>query len=362
MENRDPGWAIYLRRWNGKEWAELGGSASGAGLSGDDEAFYYDLTVDASGNPIVLWNSSAAAGNPLYLLRWDGSMWMEFGGSGTGTGLNRYGHWLAGGTVRVDRNGNPVVSSMAKHPKVKQNSEIYLIRWNGRAWEELGGSASEGGISSTPTESLGSRIALDDKGHPIVVWAEKVGDAHEVYLKRWNGSSWVEVGESATGGGISRSPRGSSGAMVALDGSGRIVVGWTEDTGNEKCEAYLRRWNGKTWEELGESASAGGISRSDRSSMFWGLALDPSGEPVACWDSFALGTNPGDSNSATYLRRWNGKAWEELGRSASGAGLSRIRNPGKPSVAIDRKGHVVVAFEAWPEKSQQIYVLQWVKK
>jgi hypothetical protein len=74
--------------------------------------------------------------------------------------------------------------------------------------------------------------------------------------------SWVEVGTgSATGGGISNDSGYSSYPSVALSLDSVPYVTWHDS--NMNYEIYVRRWNGSSWEEVGAgSASGGGISNS----------------------------------------------------------------------------------------------------
>jgi type IV secretory pathway protease TraF len=120
--------------------------------------------------------------------------------------------------------------------------EIYLRRWTGQSWEELGRSATGGGISGTPGASVRPSLALDSEGRPAVAWQEETAPGNtEVYFRRWDGKSWVAAAESASRGGISGTPGLSVDPMMALDREGRIVVAWNEWSMGTP-EIYLRRW------------------------------------------------------------------------------------------------------------------------
>jgi len=71
-------------------------------------------------------------------------------------------------------------------------------------WAELGvGSASSTGISDSGKESSRPAIAMGSNGLPCVAWTEATASDAEIYLRCWNGDSWVGLGGSASGGGIS---------------------------------------------------------------------------------------------------------------------------------------------------------------
>ena len=71
-------------------------------------------------------------------------------------------------------------------------------------WQEVGaGSATGGGISNNTGTSNNPSVAVAPDGTPYVAWHDGTSGNHEIYVRRWNGSTWEEVGAgSATGGGI----------------------------------------------------------------------------------------------------------------------------------------------------------------
>ena len=316
-DNGPGNYEIYLRRWDGTQWASLGGSAAGGGVSnlgiGVGSSYNPSLALDGSNNPVLAWEMASTGLSiwSLYLKRWDGTQWVELGSSASGSGIANTGVG-ANPSVAVDATGNPVV---AWQDGTSGNLEIYLKRWDGTQWVELGGSASGGGVSNSAGFSENPSLVLDAAGNPIVAWNDGTPGNLEIYLKRWNGTAWVELGGSATGGGVSNTAGLSAGPSLALDSAGNPVVAWNDDTpGN--LEIYLKRWNGTAWVELGGSATGGGISNTTGASDGPSLKLEPTGNPVVAWRD----DTPGSSR--IYLRRWNGTVWLELGGSASGGGLS----------------------------------------
>jgi serine/threonine protein kinase len=353
---------IYLRRWDGRNWAELGGSGSGGGISqspGDSRD--PSLALDAEDRPWVAWSEEVNGKNEIYLRRWDGTNWVEVGGSGSKGGLSGSLNYSRQPVLALDPAGLPVVCWYCLPNPVPPGGgrhEIYLKRWDGERWAELGKSATGGGISSTPGESYSPCLALDRSGNPTVAWYDDSAGNYEIYLRRWTGTAWEELGGSATGGGISRNSGHSATLLhsfVQLDPEGNPVVVWDDDTPGNK-EIYLRRWNGKAWMELGGSASGGGISQTAGPSLHASVVLTRTGQPVVCWQEEIL-----PDTQKIFLRRWDGHAWIPLGDSATGGGLSATwGNAVDPSLALDAEGHPVVAWNEWhPARSPQICLRRW---
>jgi hypothetical protein len=234
---------IYVKRWTDTGWKELGGSASGTGIS---NALYFaeqpDLAVDLAGNPVVAWAQCDSPGNGICILvkRWDGTSWTGYGGSGTNPGISIGDPMLPGPSgsspsIVIDPSGNPAVAWHEYGMSMSGFGEIYLRRWDGTAWVEQGSSASGGGISSAA--NAGARypsLKIDPTGFPTVAWQN--GPAYstdEIYVRRWNGSEWAELAGSASAGGVSGTGTVSSSfASLALTPGGDPGVAWTEGFSN----------------------------------------------------------------------------------------------------------------------------------
>ena len=167
-------------------------------------------------------------------------------------------------------------------------------------WGELGvASAWDGGISSNRGDSQQSSVVLGTDGNPIVAWMDNSGGDSEIYVRRWNGLSWVEMGTgSATGGGISDNSATSDRPSLARGADGNPIVAWSDYSSGDR-EIYARRWDGSAWVELGGSATGGGISNNAGASYQPGLTIDGAGNPVVAWSDSSGG------DREIYVRRLN---------------------------------------------------------
>ena len=122
------------------------------------------------------------------------------------------------------------------------DKEIYIKRWDGDSWEEMGaGSASGGGISATTGDSWRPALILDENGYPVVAWEDNTSTIRlEVYAKRWDGDSWeVVTTGSASDGGIYNGPSGA-----ASNSTGRLIIAWDNNLSNPgSMLVYLKRQN-----------------------------------------------------------------------------------------------------------------------
>jgi hypothetical protein len=335
----------------GTETAQLSGQATdraGKVTSADPVAV---CVVPRQIQPVVAWLDHSSGSAQIYVKRWNGTSWDELGGSASGSGVSATTGNAEAPVVAVQPDGNPVVAWLDR-PSSSGPTDVLLKRWNGTAWEELGGSASGGGVSQSAGSTIGSQdpsVAVDSTGQIYVAW--KFADTPNnvccnlwIYVKRWNGTSWEELGGSGSGMGVNGTSDGSA-PVIKIDGADRPVVAWNEQmTG---CAVWLRRWNGSAWEELAGSGSSSGVSPSGVANGDPALDIGPDGNPVVSWGSaHTLGFD---------VRRWDGSAWNDVGAPGS---TGQCEAGGGIPITVGASGHTTVAVSD-PFSDPTIYVQQW---
>lgn len=335
-------------------WQPIGAnSATGGGISQTaGESARPELAQMGDGALVVAWSDSSSGNAEIYVRRWDGQAWGEMGaGSASGGGVsNNRGRSVTPALVA----GPDGRAYLAWSDDSSGNTEIYVRRWDGGAWVEIGGSASGGGISNSKGESESPAVALDGDA-PIVVWEDTSGGDSEIYARRWDGQAWAEMGKgSATGGGISRNQKDSYQPAVAV-AAGVPFVAWADGIGGE-TEIFVRRFNGSKWVLAGKnSASGGGIS--DSSGVSRGVRLAAAGKEV-----YAAWSNAGDGDLEIYVRRFDGKAWGEVGRgSARGGGISaNTADSQAVSLSVTAAGAPIAAWHDSPDRrTTEVYARVW---
>jgi hypothetical protein len=258
---------VYVCRFNGMYWEQVGsGSATGTGL-GRAAAWSNspDITIDSLNRLYVVWASPRiieSAPTDLLVRRFNGTNWEEVGvgsadattgGISQGECLARIGH----PDIDLDVNDTPYVAWVCAyyaHP-----NQAFIRRFNGTIWEEItpGSASYPYGISHSLRQVDHVELEIGPGGEPYVVWQQAMfNGSWEIYIKRFNGVEWEEVGVgSASGGGISNTlNNGSNYPSLAFTGDGTPYVTWTEDTRQftqpEHFTLWIRRFNGTSWEEI----------------------------------------------------------------------------------------------------------------
>lgn len=285
---------VYMRRWNGYSWVEVAGSGSGQGVSKcEGNCWSPDIALPSLLYPVIVWKNTGSG--LIEIKKYDGENWVTFGNT------RSIPNTLDGiaPTIALDVYGRPFVV-WTKSPS-SSDKEICITRWDGRQWIEIGVGSSTGGcISNDSEDSIEASIVLDLFGNPIVVWANGSGKK-EIFIKRWDGIRWVEMGSgSASGGGISNTSGDSRHPQIALGSDGNPIVVWQENVSGNN-EIYIKRWTGYSWVELGEgSASGGGISTNSGNSVAPSLGVDSYlGTICVAWEDDSY------LNAEIYVKCWH---------------------------------------------------------
>lgn len=349
---------IYVKQWNGSTWEEMSaGSASAGGISNNSGISMVPfVAVDNLGNPIIAWMDGSSGNDEIYVKKWDGSNWVEMGtGSASGSGIsNNSGQAMNPKTV-IDNSGNPIIVWGVYNSGYK----IYIKKWSGSSWVEISsGSASGNGISNSPNSPMGASITINNSGNPIIAWYDFTAmpptGNRSLYCIQWNGSNW----ENFAGGVISSFIGDTSGTYFGgpsiISNLNNVYIAW-EDNSSSNDEIYVKKWNGSIWEELNGSASSGGISNNSGISKFISMTINNSGNPIVTWCDDTSG------NYEIYVKQWNGSSWEEIGTgSASGGGISNnTGGSGSPILAIDNSGMPIITWYDTTSGNSEIYIKKY---
>jgi hypothetical protein len=168
---------------------------------------------------------------------------------------------------------------------IATNDEVYLRRWNGDAWVELDGSASGGGVSDTDDYSLWPSLAVGPDNRPVIAWSNSSNEmpqTHQIHTRYWNGVSWKALG-LPFGDENGPDDGGAGQASLAVGPDGHPIVAW-EQFGDTDYRVFVSRWNGAAWVQVGSGAATDGIS-GPRYAILPSLAVAPNGRPVLAWVS-----------------------------------------------------------------------------
>lgn len=167
-----------------------------------------------------------------YLARWNGTEWGPVGEPMEGQGLTRFASGPNGLHAFMDQ---------------------IVLRFDGIRWEQLGG------IFNEPIASL-----LDSPSGLFVSGAFTFGGTDRGRVARWNGTSWVPVGDGL--GGIP--PYVSYAQTLASDGQNLYAGGFFTLPGSTNVVG-IARWDGTRWTSLRNQEAYQGLEDNHVRTLAW---------------------------------------------------------------------------------------------
>jgi hypothetical protein len=228
---------VFVKRWNGTAWQALGNSLN---LNPARNASAPVLLAKHNQNPVVAFTESNGSKTQLYVRRWDGTAWQTMQAAGFDPSLNLQATSdAADPSLALDQNGRPVVAFSEKN---SSDFTVYVKRWTGSTWEQLGGIY----LDVVPSaNAITPSIAIGANNQPVVAWSED----QSLIVKRFDGNNWQRL--LGTNINIYRAYTPS----IGVDSSNTPFLAWQEDISSaptlDNSNIFVRRWDGANWVSIG---------------------------------------------------------------------------------------------------------------
>lgn len=179
----------------------------------------------------------------------------------------------------------------------------YIAKWNGSSWVKMGNSIQPRRICSDAAGTIYATGGSNSSG--------------KGYVAKWDGTSWSEVG------GLNALAANSTINAICTDASGNLYAAGNFKNSNSKW--YVAKWDGTMWTELG------GMNALDANGQIFSLCTDANNNVYAA----GIFRN---ANLKCYVAKYNGSAWSELGGNNALASSASIK-----SICTDPSGNIYAA-------------------
>jgi hypothetical protein len=289
------------------DWLQLG---SALDKDKANYAFFPAIASDTSGNPVVAWReivNNDTGESDIYVKQWDGKAWQQLGAA-----LEPNASDSALYPDIALSKANTIFVAFQDYPEAS-SSQLYVRRWNGSSWETLGEVLN----IDTLVDAERPSIVVNDEGNPIVAWTEYDAphSSTNVYVKQWTGTAWTQLGNAVDDAILLSVDT----PMLAVRGSTLMVAYAEQDVSSKNI--YVAEFKAGDWVKLGDYLDINLTSDAINPS----LALDESGKPIVAWQEDA-----GAEFNNVYIKEWNGSTWEKLGDDPE-----KAQDSEEPSLTVD---------------------------
>ncbi|MBI3175949.1 MAG: S-layer homology domain-containing protein [Chloroflexi bacterium] len=321
--------ADYVAMWDGTTWHALGSNGAGNGsLNSSVYSLYFDGNyLYAGGAFIDVNNNGTVLGSADYIARWDGGDWSSLSSNGAGNGS-------LSSDVRAIVDDGQYLYVGGRFANVNNNGTLlneadYIARWDGTNWASLGNNGAGVGALNNYVYA----VAMDGTDlYAGGTFTNAGGNTAADYIAKWNGSSWNALGDNGAGDGAI-DQAGSAVYALAVDTAGNLYVGGNLSNVNNGATnmpdaAGLVKWNGSAWSAIGTDGIHPSITGAVEA-----ITIDLSNQNVYVGGYFNNVNNSGTVlPTADRIAKWDGSNWSGFG--SNGAGDGALINPVGGSSAV----------------------------
>lgn len=229
---------IFVRQWNGTEWVRQGSSIN---ITPEHRAINPVISGNGSSLYAAWLETDTNLKACLYVKQWDGSSWKLIGNK---LNISPEKHALTP-AIAAGKDGLYLTWSEYDEHDIAQ---LYAGYWNGEKWEYIGKQ-----LNLNPEKNAFSPSISLAGNNLFVAWMEynAEGVSH-VYVKRWNGKEWAQLGESLN---INPSAHAASPSLAVKDDT--PYVAWDETDGNGISAVHVKHYqrSSSSWGYDGTSAA-----------------------------------------------------------------------------------------------------------
>lgn len=235
---------VRVFQWDGTSWSTLGNDINGE-VSGDQ--FGHSVILSDDGNRVAAGSTNndgnGTNSGHVRIFQWNGSGWSQLGSSIYGQVVND----KIGAAIAFSSGGNRI----AIGARMLGNGEARVYEWNGSSWTQVGSDI----IGENASDRFGVGVSISSDGTVLSVGAHLndgngISSGH-VRVFKWNGSQWDQRG-SDIDGEAAGDQSGTHPPKLSADGN-IIAIRATKNDGNGTDSGHVRifKWNGTSWVKIG---------------------------------------------------------------------------------------------------------------
>lgn len=237
-------------------------------LFGDkaDDLFGFDVALSANGQIFAAGAKTTSADAPeigyVKVFQQQNDGWQQLGQKITG---NSAGDWF-GDAIDLSGDGKRVaVGAPFNDTAAEDAGQVRIFEWNGTSWIQIGQSINGDEIE----DWLGTKVSLSYTGDVLAI---SITGFYEDRVKIYQliNNTWTQLGATLFG----ETSNDFFGADISLASDGTKLAVGAGQGNNYTGQAKVYQWTGTTWNQLGNA-----INGNEEGDDFgWSIALSPDGQ------------------------------------------------------------------------------------
>ncbi|KPJ70916.1 hypothetical protein AMJ52_09300, partial [candidate division TA06 bacterium DG_78] len=289
-DDRNSNWNIYAQKLDSSGTAQWGSSDKLVNQYTSSIQDYPDVAIDSSVNAIVVWRDVRSGGD-IYAQKLDSSGTAQWGSSDkqvnqVTTDVQLYP------AIDVDSSGNAIV--VWEDYRSGSRYDVYAQKLNSNG-DTQWGSSDKRVNQYTSGSHCEADVAVDSSGNAIVVWYDYRN--YDIYAQKLNaagdaqwGSSDKLVNQAGNGGAIKLQDY----PAVDLDSSGNAIVAWRDYRSQSNYDIYAQKLDSSGNVQWGSSDKKVNQNSDSANQQNTGVAVDSNGDAIIVWDDERNGTSDDD--------------------------------------------------------------------
>ncbi len=293
---------MRIFEFSGGDWVQRGQHLLGS----NELDFCGNVSINNSGEYVALGSGSFDnARGQVRVYQFDGASWNQLGNDilgeaeGDTSGVN-IDLSDTGDIIAIGATGNDSGATGAGHVRV--------FEFSGGDWNQLGSDID----GESAADALGVSVSFNDDATILAIGVQGYENEGQVKVYQFDGGDWTQMGPSING-----TEPDTSQSVVSLNGSGNIVAigtpnshGGIGDAG--KVEVF--EFNGTDWIQRGNTITGENVG--DRIGGYDHLAIDDEGSFLAIGSPF--NSNGGTEAGTVWFYKYDGSGWIQVGNEITG--------------------------------------------
>lgn len=317
------------------DWYHPTKSSDALSVEGTD-ASDPEVAVDSDGSMVVAWQQSDGTDDRIFMAEYRGGRWTKptrFEHAISPPGSQAFSPLTATAT-----NGEALIVWEQWNGS---HFQIYISERTGNTWihpEDLDDHISLAGANATDPV-----LATDQYGNAIVAWRQWSGTGWQVFMSERRGGLWEHPADLSSH--ISPAGQDVDDLTIAMNSNNDALIAWRQSNGSDR-QIFISECRGGVWKhpvDLTSHISPAGTECDDPA-----VALNWAGEAVVVWEQQKNGF------WQIYMSDYFYGGWAHP--DANGNISPDGTNAWGISLALNKDGNAVIAWEQWNSSNYRIYI------